>query len=119
MDAWKKERLIDAGIDVDGALERFMGNDALLDRFLGKFLGDTNYALLSEAIETADPDKALTASHTLKGVCGNLSMPELFRLRRVRWKRCAPATGTKPPGLMPEISRAYETVVSAIKEGRG
>ena len=34
MDALKKERLAAAGIDVDGALERFMGNDALLERFL-------------------------------------------------------------------------------------
>ena len=119
MDAWKKERLIDAGIDVDGALERFMGNDALLDRFLGKFLGDTNYALLSEAIETADPDKALTASHTLKGVCGNLSMPELFRLLTCQVEALRAGDWDKAAGLLPEISRAYEPVVRAIKEGRG
>ena len=46
MDALKKERLAAAGIDVDGALERFMGNDALLERFLKKFLADGNYAAL-------------------------------------------------------------------------
>ena len=80
MDAVKKERLTAAGIDVDDALGRFMGNEALLERFLTKFLADGNYAALSAAVAAGDSAGALTASHTLKGVCGNLSMSELFRL---------------------------------------
>ena len=63
--------------------------------------GDTNYALLSEAIETADPDKALTASHTLKGVCGNLSMPELFRLLTCQVEALRAGDWGKAAGLMP------------------
>ena len=39
MDAVKKERLTAAGIDVDDALGRFMGNEALLERYSPKLEG--------------------------------------------------------------------------------
>lgn len=119
MDALKKERLVAAGIDVDGALERFMGNDALLERFLKKFLSDGNYAALSAAVAAADPAGALTASHTLKGVCGNLSMPELFRLLTCQVEALRADDWEKAAGLMPEIERAYAAVVRAIGEENG
>ncbi len=119
MDAMKKERLTAAGIDVDGALERFMGNDALLERFLNKFLADGNYAALSAAVAAGDPAAALTASHTLKGVCGNLSMPELFRLLTCQVEALRADDWARAAGLMPEIDRAYEAVVRAIGEHAG
>ena len=36
-----KEALMVAGIDVDDALRRFMGNENLFKRMLSKFLNDT------------------------------------------------------------------------------
>ena len=38
MDTRKNERLIAAGIDTASALERMMGNEMLLERFLKRFL---------------------------------------------------------------------------------
>ena len=116
MDAVKKERLTAAGIDVDDALGRFMGNEALLERFLTKFLADGNYAALSAAVAAGDSAGALTASHTLKGVCGNLSMSELFRLLTCQVEALRADDWTRAAGLMPEIDRAYESVVRAIGE---
>ena len=116
MDALKKERLVAAGIDVDNALERFMGNDALLDRFLKKFLSDGNYAALSAAVAAADPAGALTASHTLKGMCGNLSMTVLYDLftRQVALLRASDTAGAA--ALMPEIEAACRKAAAAIRE---
>ena len=37
MEQAKKEMLAAAGIDAEDALERFMGSEALLTRFLGRF----------------------------------------------------------------------------------
>lgn len=54
MDILKKERLEQAGIDVDDVLERFMGNEALLDRMLKGFLQDQNYSVLCQAMEAGD-----------------------------------------------------------------
>ena len=116
MDALKKQRLTAAGIDLDGALERFMGNEALLERFLKRFLQDENEALLSAALTGGDLESALTASHTLKGVCGNLSMDVLFELfgrqvallRQEEWDKAA--------AMMPEIEKVYAETLAAIEE---
>ena len=77
MEAWKKEQLTAAGVDVHGALERFMGNEALLERMLQRFTGDANYAQLLAAADKRDAEEALRAAHTLMGMSGNLSMTAL------------------------------------------
>ena len=40
MDQTRKARLEAGGIMVDEALERFMGNEAMLERYLQKFLSE-------------------------------------------------------------------------------
>lgn len=80
MDESKKEALRQAGVNVDEALERFMNNEALWERFLAKFPADPNPAALSAALDRGDWDAALTAAHSLKGVCGNLSFTRLHQL---------------------------------------
>ena len=115
MDAWKKEALIEAGIDVDDVLGRFMGNEALLSRFLKKFLDDANYGKLLQAITERDADAAVAASHTLKGVCGNLSMTGLYDLLTRQVAALRDGNWDAAAGLMPEISQAYETIVLAIQ----
>ena len=74
----KKDILKAAGVDYDGALSRFMGNEALLMRFLNKFLDDPNFLNLDTALEQGDAEKAFQAAHTLKGVCQNLSITALY-----------------------------------------
>ena len=69
------------------ALERFMGSEALLTRFLGRFLEDGNMDALRAAVAAGEWDKALTASHTLKGMSGNLSMTVLYDLFTGRGRR--------------------------------
>ena len=114
METAKYEKLTAAGIDVNSALERFMGNEMLLDRFLKKFAADENYWKLCDAVAAGKKEEALTASHTLKGVTGNLSMTDLFDLltRQVQafrdddWKAAA--------DLMPLITQAYEKVLAVL-----
>ena len=72
--------LEEAGVDVAQALERMMGSEALFSRLMGKFLEDPNYAALCAALERADTAGATAAAHTLKGICGNLSMTALLQL---------------------------------------
>ena len=79
MDAMRKQKLMDAGIDVDSALERFMNNEGLLEKFLAKFPADPNHDALTAAIAAGDKEKALAASHTMKGMCGNFSMKMCIR----------------------------------------
>ena len=114
MDNLRLKQLTDGGIDVNDALERFMGNEGLFERFLKKFADDENYEKLKAAVSEGDAETMLTASHTLKGVCGNLSMTELFTLfdHQVKELRAGNTEGAK--ALMNEIDTAYGRVMKAV-----
>ena len=107
-------RLKDGGIAVDGLLERLMGSEALLEQFLKKFLTDPNYEALCRAWEAGDEAGAVAPAHTLKGMCGNLSMTALFDLftRQVALLRADDWSAAA--ALMPDIAQGYERAVQAI-----
>ena len=73
-----KNQLQSAGVDVSGALNRFMNNEGLYERFLRKFPADTSYQNLLNAIDSSDFEEAFRAAHTLKGVAGNLGFDNLL-----------------------------------------
>lgn len=52
-------------------------SDALIQRFVFKFLSDGSYQALCEAVQAGDNQAAFMAAHTLKGVCQNLSFDKL------------------------------------------
>lgn len=110
----RRTQLEAAGIDVASALERMMGSEALLERLLGKFLDDPQYPALLAALEQGDLEGAVSAAHTLKGVCGNLSMTGLYGqfTRQVDALRAGDLSGAR--ALMEEIGPAYEAVCRAI-----
>lgn len=80
MEEAAKRRLEAAGIDVDDALGRFLQNEALMMKFLGRFPADTSFSRLQEAMERGDAAQAFEAAHTLKGVTGNLSLKRLYQV---------------------------------------
>ncbi len=54
-------------------------SEALIRRFAVKFLSDTTFADLVEAVEAQDWEKAFRAAHTMKGVALNLGFGTLCR----------------------------------------
>lgn len=78
MEEGMKKRLEAAGVDADDALGRFLQNEALMMKFLGRFPADTSFSRLQEAMERGDAAQAFEAAHTLKGVAGNLSLKRLY-----------------------------------------
>ena len=115
MDEMRKVKLEAAGIRVEDALGRFMGNEMLLERFLKKFLDDVNFSLLKEAVGRQDHEEELKASHTLKGVCGNLSISGLYDLVTRQVALMREDRREEAEALMPEIEKAYETAAAAIR----
>lgn len=103
------------GIDVDQALERVMGNEALLERLLGKFLDAPQYHALCAALERGDPEQAAAAAHTMKGMCGNLSMTELFRLFTMQVETLRGGDLMAGRDLMGRITPAYERMTAALR----
>lgn len=64
--------------DLDGAMERFYGNDTLYLTVLKGFLNDETMKTLKRAVLNQEWDAAFTAAHALKGLAGNLGFTPLF-----------------------------------------
>lgn len=114
MEQRMKEQLEQGGIQVDSALERFMGNEDLLFRFLKKFPQEDTYPALEKAVAQQDWEAAVNLSHTLKGVCGNFSMTELFDLFTRQVAAFRAGDTALAVELMGQIASAYRQVTQAI-----
>ena len=119
MNAERRTRLEEAGIDVGEALERMLGSEALLERLLGKFPADPNFAALCEALAEGDAQRAVAAAHTLKGVCANLSMTGLHSLFTRQVEALRGGDMSAAAQLMEQIAPAMATVTAAIGDGDG
>lgn len=117
----KYEALLGYGFDPEEALERFMNNGALLEKFLGKFLEDMTYSALCEAMERGESAEAFRCVHTIKGVAGNLALHGLYdaacrlteALRGVENMEQADLRGAR--SAFSALGRQYEGTCEAIR----
>lgn len=116
MTSQRTKQLEEAGIDVTAALERMMGSEALLERLLGKFLDNQQYPALRAALQSGDTEQAVIAAHTLKGVCGNLSMTGLYGLFTGLVDALRAGDLPLAQHLMEQITPAYVQITAAIRE---
>ena len=107
MDQTRKARLEAGGIMVDEALERFMGNEAMLERYLQKFLSEKSYAMLRDSLASNDWEAAGRAAHTLKSICGTIGCEAMQELVILQERQAV--------GMMPEISNSYENICGVIR----
>ena len=114
MDITWKQKAQNAGIDIDAGVERFMGNEALYEKFLHRFAEDKSYSELAAALAEGNCETAFTAAHTLKGVSGNLSLTKLQKIvsEQVEYLRAGNLDAAIP--LMKDISAAYNDVLSVL-----
>lgn len=69
-----KDQLVEAKVDIDAGLARFMNNENLYMKFLNKFIDEPTYQKLKDSVEAGDVPEAFRQAHTLKGVSANLSL---------------------------------------------
>lgn len=104
------------GGDYSAAEKRLM-REALVKKFITKFLDDGSYAQLCCAMQEGQREEAFRAAHTLKGVCGNLGFDRLYhsasRLTELLRPQ-ADAISEEVGSLMEEVSGDYELTVNAI-----
>lgn len=75
-----KQQLVDMGVDVSKALDRFMGSEALYDKFLLKFIQDSSYQKMIGFINAGDISQAFMQAHTMKGIAANLELGYLLEV---------------------------------------
>lgn len=115
MESDRKAKLVAAGINVDAALERFMGKDKMLEKYLGRFLSEKSYAALVAAIEADDQATAGAAVHTLKSVCGSIGCEKMQSMVVEQEKAIRGGDWQQAKQLMPAITTEYENICAALQ----
>lgn len=104
-----------AGIEVTQLLGRLMNNTKLIKVFVAKFLEDQTYQKLCSAVESGDWEAAIFACHSLKGVCGNLSLKELFSLTDEQLRLLRAEENGAAAAMMEQITQKYHTATLHIQ----
>ncbi|OUN88200.1 hypothetical protein B5G03_01105 [Gemmiger sp. An50] len=107
------------GVDVTGALGRFMGSEALLERFLKRFLQDETLSALQAALDAGDAEAAAAAAHSLKGTSGNLSLNVLFERSTAQLGQLRAGDLEGARQAMAGVTEAYTAAVEAIRAAYG
>lgn len=94
-------------------------SDALIQRFVIKFLSDNSYERLCNAMKENDYDEAFRAVHTLKGVSQNLNFDRLsasssLLTELLRERETVPVDKTLCEQFFAQITADYRTVIEAI-----
>lgn len=84
-------------------------------RLLAMFPADENYALLEQAMAAGDTDAAFRAAHTLKGVCGNLCLEELYRTAAPPSDALKRGDTDTAARLFEEMRPVYRDTVAALE----
>ena len=84
---------------IGGKYEAVLGrlhSEALIQRFILKFLEDQSYLQLKQTLENKNYEDAFRSAHTLKGVCQNLSFDRLYEVSNELTELLRDRTGEKP-----------------------
>ena len=99
-------------------VEKRLSSEALVRRFLAKFLDDGSFSELCIAMEDGDRHKAFRAAHTLKGVSGNLGLDRLYSSASQLADVLRPEGAAIPAGahgLFEKVKEDYQLTVRAIR----
>ena len=116
MESVYKQQLLDAGTNVDKALDRFMGSEALYDKFLLKFIQDTCYRQLEHCLKTGNTSEAFMQAHTMKGIAGNLEFESLLEVLEPMTEQLRKGDMTMIEEEHQKLKLRYEKLYAVIKE---
>ena len=104
-----------AGIDIESVLNRFMGNEQLLNTFLAKFIQTTDFEKLRGQVSNLDWDNAYVTAHHLKGQCANFSFTQLFNLLSEQLDAFRVEDYDKAASLIPAIFIEKQKVIQVVE----
>ena len=114
-----KQQLVDAGVDVDGALDRFMENKALYKKFLLKFVEDKSFEKLMDCLDAGDASGAFMQAHALKGVAGNLGFEHLLEVLSPLTEQLRSGDMAGIPVKQEEVRKRYGRICAIINANKG
>lgn len=110
------EKLLSLNVNIDETLERFVNNENLYFKCLGKFIDDNNYQTLKKAIEDKSVVDAFEAAHALKGVAANLGLSDLYKEVAVITEVFRSQSLDYDSDNLARIDIEYEKAIKTLKE---
>jgi len=108
-----KSKLVAAGVDYDGALHRFLNNEAMYERFLLKFPEDVNYENIVRLEAEGKFGEIFSFAHTLKGTAGNLGLTPISTVASAITELCRGKSGDEIDKAAVSMQIAKLTEVNA------
>ncbi len=105
-----KECYDSIGADFEDVLGR-LGSEKLIERFALKFLEDDSYSNLKGALA----ENAFRAAHTLKGVCLNLGLKNLYTVSSDLTEKLRGRSLDGADELFEKVREQYDITVNALK----
>ncbi len=100
--------------DYQEVLDRLY-SEALVRKFVGKFLSDQSFQLLEGAMGKKDYEEAFRAAHTLKGVTQNLSFTKLYQSSHEITEALRMKEYGRAQELFPKVEADYIQTAAAIQ----
>lgn len=107
---------------LEGDYQEVLGrlySDALVQRFVGKFLSDQSFQLLESTLKAGNYDEAFRAAHTLKGVTQNLSFTKLYQSSHDITEALRTKNYDLALALFPRVEADYTQTADAIRAYQG
>jgi histidine phosphotransfer protein HptB len=101
------------GADYDDVLRR-LSSEALVERFAGKFLQDQSFSQLEAGLAAGDAQAAFMAAHTLKGICSNLGLTNLYEPVYAITESLRGGSLDGADELLVPVREQYEATVAAL-----
>ncbi|MCI8552762.1 MAG: Hpt domain-containing protein [Lawsonibacter sp.] len=102
---------------LEGDYQEVLGrlySEALVTKFVGKFLSDQSFQLLDSSLRSGNYDEAFRAAHTLKGVTQNLSFTRLFHSSHEITEALRTKDYDLALKLLPQVTADYDQTAAAI-----
>lgn len=103
---------------LEGDYEEVVGRmrkEALVEKFVLKFLNDASYEMLQQGIAAGDWETAFRAAHTIKGVAQNLGFTRLCEASSRLTEELRQGWGENTEALLQQVEVAYQSTTAAIR----
>lgn len=107
---------------LEGDYQEVLGrlySDALVQRFVGKFLSDQSFQQLEDSMKAENYDNAFRAAHTLKGVSQNLSFTKLYQSSHAITEALRTKDYDLAAQLLSKVEADYQQTADAIRAFQG
>lgn len=103
---------------LEGDYQEVLGrlySEALVRKFVGKFLSDKSFSMLADAVREKNYEEAFRAAHTLKGVTQNLSFTRLYQSSHEITEALRMKEYDRAAELLPKVEADYMRTAAAIQ----